>query len=634
MPSTPVPNVAKTRDSTTLSSVVIRFAGDSGDGMQLAGAQFTDTSALLGNDISTLPDFPAEIRAPAGTLAGVSGFQIHFASDEIYTPGDEVDALVAMNPAALKMNLSAVQENGLVIVNGDAFTPVDLRKAGYASNPLEDGSISGRRLVVVPISSMTARALDGSGLTVRQVERCKNMFALGLACWLYGRPIEPTLLHIEQKFGKKAPALADANARVLRAGFDFGETTELLPQSYQVPPARLAPGTYRKITGNQAIALGFIAAARLSGKQLIYCSYPITPASDVLHELAARKDCNVITFQAEDEIASVGAAIGASFGGALGVTGTSGPGLALKQEAIGLAVMTELPLVVLDVQRAGPSTGMPTKTEQSDLFQAVSGRNGECPVVVMAPASPSDCFDLAIEAATVAMKHMTPVIVLSDGYLANSSEPWKIPHVDSLPKIVVDHPDRLPEGQAAFHPYQRDENFVRPWALPGTPGLEHRIGGLEKQHITGNVSYDPENHEKMVRLRAEKVARIKPAGPGLLMTGPRQGRLLVVGWGGTFGALKSATLSLRNEGMDVSHCHVRYLHPLPGELESILRAFDRVLVAELNLGQLRQMLRARFLVDARGLNKVRGQPFTVREVVSAAKSLYSEAVEGRGEVRR
>jgi 2-oxoglutarate ferredoxin oxidoreductase subunit alpha len=607
-----------------LPSVTIRFAGDSGDGMQLAGTQFTDTSALVGNDISTLPDFPAEIRAPAGTLAGVSGYQIHFSSTDIYTPGDEVDALVAMNPAALKTNVKAVHPGGIVIVNEDAFTPNDLKKAGYAANPIEDGSLGSYRLIKVPINKLNAAATKDSGLGAKDTDRCKNMFALGLVYWLYGRPLEPTLEYIRQKFGKK-PQVADANVRALRAGFNFGETTELFHEQYRVPKARLAPGKYRKITGNEATAIGMIAASHLSGKQLVYCSYPITPASDILHGLATQKNHGVLTFQAEDEIAAVGAAIGASFGGALGVTGTSGPGVALKAEAIGLAVMTELPLVIINVQRGGPSTGLPTKTEQADLLQALFGRNGESPVAVIAAASPADCFAGVIEAFTIATKYMTPVMFLTDGYIANGAEPWLVPDVSRLPKIELAHPT-APNGDGdTFLPYKRDANLVRPWAVPGTPGLEHRIGGLEKQDVTGNVNYEPNNHEHMVRLRAAKIARIQPAGQDLLWTGPEKGDVLVVGWGSTFGAIKAATLELRKQGVQVSACHVRYMNPLPQQLGGLMKEFDHVLVPEMNLGQFRMLLRDRFLVDAKGLNKVKGQPFTINEIMRGVRAL----LEGR-----
>jgi 2-oxoglutarate/2-oxoacid ferredoxin oxidoreductase subunit alpha len=608
----------------TLPSATVRFAGDSGDGMQLAGTQFTDTSAIVGNDISTLPDFPAEIRAPAGTLAGVSGFQVQFSSTDIFTPGDDVDALVAMNPAALKTNLKSVKKGGIVIVNDDGFAATDLKKAGYEKNPLDDGTLSGYRLVKVPINKLTSEAAKDTGLGVKDIDRCKNMFALGLACWLYGRPLEPALKNIEQKFGAKKPAVAMANALSLKAGYHYGETAELFVEQYQVPKAKLPAGKYRKITGNEATAMGMIAAARLAGKELIYCSYPITPASDILHYLSAQKQFGVVTFQAEDEIAAVGAAIGASFGGGLGCTGTSGPGMALKSEAIGLAVMTELPLVIIDVQRGGPSTGLPTKTEQADLFQAIYGRNGECPVAVIAAASPSDCFNAAIEAFTIATRYMTPVILLTDGYLANGSEPWMVPDVSKLQKIVINHPTEKNDAKG-YMPYKRDEKLSRPWSVPGTPGLEHRIGGLEKQDVTGSVSYDPANHEHMVRTRAAKIGGITPVGQDILWTGPEKGDVLIVGWGGTFGAIKAATLELRKQGVQVSACHVRYLNPLPQRLGSLMKEFKHVLVPELNLGQLRTFLRSKYLIDAKGLNKVKGQPFTIHEIVEGVQAL----LEGR-----
>jgi 2-oxoglutarate ferredoxin oxidoreductase subunit alpha len=606
---------------TTLAEVTVRFAGDSGDGMQLAGTQFTDTSALVGNDISTLPDFPAEIRAPAGTLAGVSGFQIHFSSTDIFTPGDEVNALVAMNPAALRTNIRSVRGDGIVIVNEDAFTPKDLTKAGYATNPLEDGTLQHYRVIKVPINKLTAAAAKDTGLGAKDIDRCKNMFALGLVYWLYQRPLEPTVDYIKQKFGKK-PAVMDANTLALKAGYAFGETTELFNEQYQVPKAKLAPGKYRKITGNEAVAIGMIAASKLSRKELVYCSYPITPASDILHNLAMYKNFGVITFQAEDEIAAVGAAIGASFGGALGCTGTSGPGLALKAEAIGLAVMTELPLVIVDVQRGGPSTGLPTKTEQSDLFQVLYGRNGECPVPVIAASSPADCFNAILEAFQVATRYMTPVIMLSDGYIANGAEPWMVPQFDKLAPMQIDHPTEKNDDHG-FMPYKRNAELARPWAIPGTPGLEHRLGGLEKQDVTGNVNYEPGNHEKMVRLRQAKVNNIKPIGPDILWTGPTSGDVCIVGWGSTYGAIKAAVLQMRAAGVNVAACHVRYLNPLPTKLGELLRNFKHVLVPEMNLGQLRMLLRSRYLVDAKGLNKVRGQPFTITEIVAGTKSLLA-----------
>jgi len=609
----------------SLPSVTVRFCGDSGDGMQLAGTQFTDTSALIGNDISTLPDFPAEIRAPAGTLAGVSGFQVHFSSTDIFTPGDDVDALVAMNPAALKSNLKSVRRLGIVIVNEDAFDPTDLKKAGYASNPIEDGSLNNYRLIKVPINKLTAAAAKDTGLGAKDIDRCKNMFALGLCYWLYGRPLEPTLLHIDQKFGGKKPVVAAANALALKAGFHFGETAELFDEQYEVPKATMPPGTYRKITGNEATALGMIAAGRLSGKQVIYCSYPITPASDILHQLAAAKNFNVMTYQAEDEIAAVGAAIGVSFGGGLGCTGTSGPGIALKSEAIGLAVMTELPLVIIDVQRGGPSTGLPTKTEQSDLLQVLFGRNGECPVPVIASCGPSDSFNAIIEAFTIAVKYMTPVFFLSDGYVANGAEPWLIPDASTLKKIESSHPTEK-NDPAGYMPYKRNANGARPWAIPGTPGLEHRVGGLEKQDVTGSVSYDGANHEKMCRLRAAKVANIEPAGPDMILTGPETGDVLLIGWGGTFGAIKAGTLELREQGIAASACHIRYMNPLPKRLGALMKQFKHILVPELNLGQLRMLLRDRYLVDAKGLNKVMGQPFAIHEIVSGVKAILSGRV--------
>ena len=603
-----------------LPEVTVRFAGDSGDGMQLAGTQFTDTSALVGNDISTLPDFPAEIRAPAGTLAGVSGYQVHFSSTDIFTPGDHVDALVAMNPAALKTNLKAVKDGGIVIVNEDAFGPNDLKKAGYAVNPLDDGTLKKYRLVRVPINKLNAAATKDSGLGAKDQDRCKNMFALGLVYWLYGRPLDATIQHIEAKFAAKKPAVAHANIVTLKAGYHFGETTELFSQQYQVPKAKLASGKYRKITGNEATAYGMIAASKLANKQLVYCSYPITPASDILHALSAQKNFNVITFQAEDEIAAIGAAIGASFGGALGCTGTSGPGVALKSEGVGLAVMTELPCVIIDVQRGGPSTGLPTKTEQADLLQVMFGRNGECPVPIIAAASPADCFDAIIEAFNIATRYMTPVFFLSDGYLANGAEPWLIPDVSTLPRFEVTHPTEKNDDKG-FMPYKRDERKVRPWALPGTPGLEHRLGGLEKQDVTGSVNYEPLNHEHMVRIRAAKVAGIKPVGPDLLWTGPSSGDVLIVGWGSTFGAIKAATLELQSQGVAVSACHIRYLNPLPERFPALCRNFKCVLVPEMNLGQLRLLLRGHFLIDAKGLNKVKGQPFMVQEIIDGVHAL-------------
>ena len=593
-----------------LERVTIRFAGDSGDGMQLAGTQFTKTSAVVGNDISTFPDIPAEIRAPQGSLPGVSGFQVSFASQDIFTPGDQPDVLVAMNPAALKTNLADVPRGGIVVVNEDEFNETNLKKAAYASNPLEDGTLSAYRVYKVPISTLNARALKDSGLTAVQIDRCKNMFALGLMFWMYSRPLDVTLRWIEEKFGKNK-AVAEANKTTLKAGYHFGETTEMFASHYHVPKAKLQPGLYRNITGNEATALGFLTASKLAGRPLFYGSYPITPASDILHELSRFKRFGVRTFQAEDEIAAVGAAIGASFGGALGLTGTSGPGLALKSEAIGLAVMVELPLVVIDVQRAGPSTGMPTKTEQADLLQAMFGRNGESPVAVIAPATPSDCFQMAIEAWRIAIKYRTPVLYLSDGYLGMGSEPWLVPNFDDLPTIDPD----FASDPETFKPYARDpETLARPWAIPGTPNLEHRIGGLEKSDITGNVSYDAANHDKMVRFRAEKIERIARDIPQLDVYGDERGGLLVLGWGSTYGVIRTAVQRARAQGMRVSAAHLRYLNPLPANVEQVLKRYDQVLIPEINLGQLRMLIRSKFLVDAVGLNKVSGRPFRIAEV--------------------
>ena len=597
-------------DVLELDRVTIRFAGDSGDGMQLAGTQFTKTSAVVGNDISTFPDIPAEIRAPQGSLPGVSGFQVSFSSHDIFTPGDAPDVLVAMNPAALKTNVADLPRGGILLVNEDEFIETNLKKAAYSSNPLEDGSLSAYRLYRVPISTLNARTLKDSGLTAVQVDRCKNMFALGLMFWMYSRPLDTTLRWIDEKFGKNK-AVADANKKALRSGYHFGETTEMFATHYHVPKAKLQPGLYRNITGNEATALGFVTASKLAGRPLFYGSYPITPASDVLHELSRFKRFGVRTFQAEDEIAAVGSAIGASFGGSLGLTGTSGPGLALKSEAIGLAVMVELPLVVIDVQRAGPSTGMPTKTEQADLLQAMFGRNGESPVAIVAPATPSDCFAMAIEAWRIAIKYRTPVVYLSDGYLGMGSEPWLVPDFNTLPKMEPN----FAHDPDTFKPYARDpETLARPWAIPGTPDLEHRIGGLEKSDITGNVSYDAANHDRMVHLRAEKIERIANDIPELAVNGDESGGLLVLGWGSTYGVITTAVQRARAKGLRVSAAHLRHLSPLPKNLGDVLRRYDRVLMPEINLGQLRMLVRARYLVDAIGLNKVSGRPFTIGEV--------------------
>jgi 2-oxoglutarate ferredoxin oxidoreductase subunit alpha len=594
-------------------AVTIRFAGDSGDGMQLAGTQFTNASAILGNDIATFPDFPAEIRAPAGTLAGVSGFQVHFSSRDIHTPGDSLNALVAMNPAALKTNLKDLESGGILIVNADAFGTGDLHKAGYKTNPLEDGSLKGFRVFKVPINKLNREAVASCKLSPREADRCKNFFALGLVYWLYERPLEPTLRWIRDKFAKN-PAVLEANTLTLKAGYNLGETTETLPVHYRVPKAQIKPGRYRKITGNEALAIGMVTASQLANLPLAYATYPITPASDILHYLADMKRFGVRTMQAEDEIAAIGMAIGASFGGALGVTATSGPGICLKSEAIGLAVMTELPCLVIDVQRGGPSTGLPTKTEQADLLQAMFGRNGECPVAVVAPCSPADCFTMIFEAIRLAVGFMTPVLYLSDGYLANGAEPWLIPNVADLPKIVVKHPPPANGNGVPFQPYKRDERLVRAWAVPGTSGQEHRIGGLEKEDVTGNVSYDPLNHEHMVKTRARKIANIANEIPELSVNGPGEGELLVIGWGGTYGSILSAVQRAQRKGLKVASAHLRYLNPMPKNTGDVLRRYKKVLVPELNCGQLRMLLRATFLVDAVGLNKVQGRPFLVSEI--------------------
>jgi 2-oxoglutarate ferredoxin oxidoreductase subunit alpha len=602
-----------------LERVTIRFAGDSGDGMQLTGTQFTRTAAAFGNDISTYPDFPAEIRAPAGSLPGVSGFQLSFSSTEIHTPGDAPDVLVAMNPAALKANLGELPAGGALIVNEDAFTSQNHVKVGYAANPLTDGSLKQWNLFSVPISTLNGRALEGLGLTNKQVDLTKNFFALGLMFWLYERDVAGTVAWIDDKFSKR-PEIAEANKRALKAGYNFGETTEIFHERYIVPPAKLSPGHYRNITGNEATALGFVAASKLAGRDLFYGSYPITPASDILHQLAGYKNFGVKTFQAEDEIAAIGAAIGASYGGAMGMTASSGPGIALKSEALGLAVMVELPLVVVDVQRSGPSTGMPTKTEQADLLQVLYGRNSDSPVAVVAPATPGECFQYAIEAWRLALKYMTPVVYMSDAFLATGAEPWHIPDVADLPSIAV--PNRTEHD--GFYPYLRDETtLARPWAVPGTPGLEHRIGGLEKADILGNVSYDPDNHHRMQLLRQAKIAGIAADIPPLEVDGPSEGDLLVLGWGSTYGAIRSAVERLQAKGASIAHAHLRYLNPLPTNTGDVVRAYKRVLIPEVNLGQLSMLIRAKFLIDAVGYNKVRGKPFRIAELEAEAERLLA-----------
>ena len=608
-----------------VEKVVIRFCGDSGDGMQLTGTQFTNASAIAGNDLATFPDFPAEIRAPAGSLAGVSGFQLNFSSLEVNTPGDQPDVLVAMNPAALRTNLPDLKPGGILLCDTAAFSPANLKRAGYDKSPLDDGSLAGFELFSLDITRQNELAVkDVEGLSQRERFRTRNFYCLGLMYWLYNRPMETTLSWIKMKFAKE-PAFLEANVQALKAGYNYGETTDLFKSSYRVPAAKLEPGRYRSISGNVAAALGFIAAAQKCGKMLFLGSYPITPASDILHELSRYKGHNVVTFQAEDEIAGVCSAIGASFGGALGLTTTSGPGMALKAEAINLALMVELPLVITDIQRGGPSTGLPTKTEQADLLQACYGRNSESALPVVAAATPSDCFYMAIEAFRLAVKYMTPVIYLTDGYLANGSEPWRIPGYEELPDIDIEHPQDIARFPGGFAPYLRDpQTLSRPWAVPGTPGFEHRVGGLEKQDGSGNVSYDPENHDFMVRIRAEKVQRIAHDCPPCELFGDEEGDLAVVGWGGTYGSLRSAVIAARARGHRVSHLHVRHMFPFPASLPAQLARFRRVLVCELNLGQLRSMIRAQYLIDAEGLNKVQGRPFRESEVLSKVEAMLKE----------
>ena len=594
----------------SVEEVTIRFAGDSGDGMQLTGTQFTNTTAILGNDLSTLPDYPAEIRAPAGTLFGVSGFQIHFGSTEINTPGDQCDVLVAMNPAALKVNLHSLIDGGSIIVNTDGFTDKNLKLAGYESNPLKDGSLERYKVYEVDITKLTSLALTDMNLSSKAVDRSKNFFALGMMFWMYNRPLEPTLEWIGKKF-KDKPEIRESNTRVLKAGWNYGETTEIFAARYQVAPAKMAPGRYRNITGNQATAWGLMAAAQRAHLDLFLGSYPITPASDILHELSIYKNFGVKTFQAEDEIAGISSAIGASYAGSLATTTTSGPGIALKTEAMGLAVMLELPLVIVNVQRGGPSTGLPTKTEQADLLQALFGRNGEAPIPVIAASSPGDCFSSAFEAARIALRYMTPVILLTDGYLGNGSEPWKIPDFMSLPDLQPTFTTKAEN----FLPYARDEKTLsRPWAIPGTPGLEHRIGGLEKAHETGNVSYDPANHEFMVRLRAQKVERIVQDIPDAKVEGNPNAKLLVVGWGSTYGSIRTAVNKLNENGKAVAQLHLRHLNPMPKNVGEILRSYETVLVPEINLGQLSNVLRMKFLVPTESLTKVQGLPFKSSEI--------------------
>jgi 2-oxoglutarate ferredoxin oxidoreductase subunit alpha len=590
--------------------IVIRFAGDSGDGMQLAGMQFTTESALAGNDIATLPDYPAEIRAPAGTLAGVSGFQVNFSSTEVFTPGDEPSVLVAMNPAALKMNLDDLRPNGVLIIDKEGFTEANLKKAGYKSNPLSDHSLDKYQVFEVDVSKLTTLALRDLGLNTRAVHRSRNYFVLGLVSWLFQRPTESVTDYIQRRF-RKTPELIEANLRAFRAGYNYGENTEAFASSYEVKAAKIAPGFYRNITGNMATALGFVAAAAKSGRPLFLGSYPITPASDVLHELSTFKNFSVYTFQAEDEIAGVASAVGASFGGAVAITTTSGPGMNLKAEAIGLAVKTELPMVITDIQRAGPSTGMPTKPEQADLLMAMYGRHGESPIPIIAAATPADCFECAYEAVRIAVTYMTPVILLTDAFLANGAEPWLVPDPDKLKPIAITFRTD-PNG---FLPYSRDERtLARPWAIPGTPGLEHRIGGLSSENLTGNISYSPANNELMVRTRARKIAGIAQEIPPTQVYGDAEGELVVLGWGSTFGSIREAVNSVRAKGRKVSQIHLRHLNPLPADLGETLRRFKQVMVAEMNMGQLLKLIRADYLIDAFGYNKIQGRPFKVSEI--------------------
>jgi len=611
-----------TKDAV-LPEVVIKFAGESGDGMQLTGSQFTNNTALLGIDLSTFPDFPAEIRAPQGTLPGVSGFQLRFSSDRIFTPGDSCDVLVAMNAAALKSNLSSLKKSGIIIANIEGFDVKNLRLANYPDgvNPLEDGSLEGYEVIKMEVTKLTRETLKDFTLGTKEKDRAKNMFVLGFLYWMYNRNPENTINFLKEKFAKK-PDILESNIKVLQAGYNFGDTTETFTTRYSVKKAVMPPGNYRSIHGNQALAYGLIAAAQKSGLQLFLGSYPITPASDILHELSRHKNFGIKTFQAEDEIAAISAAIGAAYGGSLGVTTTSGPGVALKSEAMGLAMMLEIPLLICDIQRGGPSTGLPTKTEQSDLLQVFYGRNGESPIPVVSASTPSDCFYAVYEAVRIAVQHMTPVVFLSDGYIANGSEPWKFPESKDLPPIEVKFKSALGKDEEKFQPYLRDEKLVRPWAIPGTEGLEHRVGGLEKQDVTGNVSYDPENHEIMVKIREEKVERIADYIPEQQIdNGPAKGKVLVLGWGSTYGAIKSAVAELVKEGAEVSHVHLRYIRPFPKNLEAIIKNFDKILIPELNNGQLIKIIRDKYLIDAKGYNKIKGIPFTKAELLAEIKKL-------------
>ncbi len=614
MTATPVEFLPRSKPAHHVPGITVRMVGDSGDGMQLLGSQLTNASALAGNDIATFPDFPAEIRAPRGTRAGVSGYQLHFSSEEIFTPGDGLDALICMNPAALVTNLADLKKAGILVLNSDSFAAKDLKLAKLDQDPRLDPALKAYRVIEVPISTLTVTAVAETGLSSKQADQCKNFFAMGLVFWLFGRDTGPTLRFIEARFAKKEPAIAEANRRALMAGWNYGETTEHFASTYQVAAAALPPGHYRNIMGNQALAWGLMAAAQLSGKELFLGAYPITPASDVLHELSKYKNFGVRTFQAEDEIAAICSIIGAAFGGAMGVTTSSGPGIALKSEGMGLALMLELPIIVIDIQRGGPSTGLPTKTEQADLLMAMYGRNGESPLPIVAARSPSDCFDVAIEAWRVATRFMTPVILLSDGYIANGAEPWKIPDIASLAPIPVKHPAGLENGEP-FMPYRRDELLARPWALPGTPGLMHRIGGLEKEDVTGNISYSAANHQHMTNTRAKKVELVSTVIEPLSVEGDLDG-LLVLSWGGTWGACKTAVEQVRRGGRRIAHAHLRWVNPFPANLGELLNRYDRVLIPELNCGQLRTLVNARYHIAARGFSKVQGKPFSVAELVA------------------
>lgn len=611
-----------------LPEVVIKFAGDSGDGMQLTGTQFTNNTALLGIDLATFPDFPAEIRAPQGTIPGVSGYQLRFSSTPVYTPGDECDVLVAMNAAALKTNLKALKKGGKIIVNTDGFDAKNLRLANYPDgvNPIEDDSLANYEVIRMDITKMTREALKEFQLGTKEKDRAKNMFVLGFLYWMYNRDMDSSLQFLKDKFGKK-PDLLNSNIKALQAGYNYGDTTETFTTRYKVEKAKIEPGSYRNIMGNQALAYGLIAASRKASLPMFLGTYPITPASDILHELSRHKSFGIRTFQAEDEIAGITAAIGASYGGSLGVTTTSGPGMALKTEAMGLAVMLEIPLVIINIQRGGPSTGLPTKTEQSDLLQAYYGRNGECPMPVISASTPSDCFAAVYEAVRISVQHMTPVIFLSDGYIANGAEPWKFPTSDQLAPIEVNFKKELGHGEEKFMPYQRDEKLVRPWAIPGTPGLEHRVGGLEKQNITGNISYEPENHQLMVKIRQEKVDKVADYIPEQkLDSGPQKGKILVLGWGSTYGAIKSAVQELQAAGQEVSHAHLRYIRPFPNNLGDIIKNFEQVLIPEINNGQLIKIIRDQYLVDAKGYNKIMGVPITKTELVNKLKDMLGMTI--------